>query len=264
MKICFNTDVRRKITEANINYYSKPFTHPKRKMQDHDFIYLLQGEWKIGQNSNIYTLKEDTILILSAGQTHYGVSDSKPHTKTMYFHVTSTPEDSINCNIESSNNTVLSSLTYVQDNNKIKKIFYGIVTAKLSGDERKAGILFDLLLNELSAINENSSSTLIVEKIINLIHQNPEKFFSNTELAKILNVSVKTAETKFKKAYNTTIHQYMLNYKIEQAISYFKIFPEMSLKNIAYNLGFYDEYHFSKQFKKVTGYSPSNYKNNCL
>ena len=264
MTISFNTDIRREITEANINYYNKPFIHPKRKIQDHDFIYLLEGEWKIGQSSEIYTLKKDSVLILSGGQTHYGVSPSNPNTKTMYFHVTSAVDDEINCSVLNSKNVVLDSLNYVGDNNIIKKIFYDIVSTKLSGNEKKSAILFDLLLNELASMNQNSNTSTTVEKIRNLIQQNPEKFFSNAELAKMVNVSVKTAETKFKKAYNTTIHQYMLNYKIEQAISYFKIFPEMSLKNIAYNLGFYDEYHFSKQFKKITGYSPNSYKNNLI
>lgn len=264
MTISFNTDTRRKITEANINFYNKPFIHPKRKMQDHDFIYLLEGEWKIGQCSETYTLKKDTVLILSGGQTHYGVSLSKPNTKTMYFHVTSVADDKFDCSTPNSIYAVLDSYNYVGDNKVIKKIFYDIVSAKISGNEKKSSILFDLLLNELLSIKQNSNNSSTVEKIRNLIQQNPEKFFSNYELAKTVNVSVKTAETKFKKAYNTTIHQYMLNYKIEQAISYFKIFPEMSLKNIAYNLGFYDEYHFSKQFKKITGYSPSSYKENLI
>lgn len=233
-------------------------------MQEHDFIYLLEGEWKIGQNSETYTLKKDSVLILSAGQTHCGVSLSKPNTKTMYFHVTSAPDDQFGGTKDTSTNTFLDCLSNVADNNIIKKIFYGIVTAKLSGNDKKSVILFDLLLYELASINQNSNISTTVEKIRNLIQQNPEKIFSNAELAKMVNVSVKTAETKFKKIYNTTIHQYMLNYKIEQAISYFKIFPEMSLKNIAYNLGFYDEYHFSKQFKKITGYSPSSYKDNLI
>jgi len=66
---------------------------------------------------------------------------------------------------------------------------------------------------------------------------------------------------KFKALFGITIHQYMLNHKIELAISYFKNFPEMPIKEISYNLGFYDEYHFSKQFKKIIGVSPSEYKN---
>ncbi len=264
MKISFNTDVRRQITEANINYYNKPFIHPKRRMKEHDFIYLLQGEWKIGQNSETYTLKKDTLLILSAKQTHYGISPSKADTKTMYFHVTSADDDVFNNLTTSNNNAVIESLNYVGDNNIIKKIFYDIVTAKLSGNEKKSAILFDLLLNEIISIKQNSNNSSMVEKIKNIIQQNPEKFFSNFELAQMVNVSVKTAETKFKKIYNQTIHQYILNYKIEQAISYFKVFPEMTIKNISYNLGFYDEYHFSKQFKKATGYSPSTYKDKFI
>lgn len=37
-------------------------------------------------------------------------------------------------------------------------------------------------------------------------------------------------------------------------------FFEMSMKEIAYNLGFYDEYHFSRQFKKIMRISPTEYK----
>ena len=73
-------------------------------------------------------------------------------------------------------------------------------------------------------------------------------------------ISVKTAENKFKLMLGITIHQYMLKFKIEEAIAYFKNYPAMSVKEISYNLGFYDEYHFSKQFKKVTKLSPSEYK----
>ena len=76
----------------------------------------------------------------------------------------------------------------------------------------------------------------------------------------MLGVSVKTAENKFKAQFGVTIHRYILSFKVEQAISYLKNFPEMQIKEIAYNLGFYDEYHFSKQFKNLTGLSPTEYR----
>ena len=75
------------IIDANINFYTAPFVHPKRNMREHDFIYLLGGEWSLGQNGTTYELKEDSLLILFAGNTHYGVTPCKADTKTMYFHV---------------------------------------------------------------------------------------------------------------------------------------------------------------------------------
>ena len=120
-------------------------------------------------------------------------------------------------------------------------------------------IYFNLLLCELSENNLYTTDCSVATKIKNTIHSNPEKFFSNAELAKMNNVSVKTAENKFKAMFGITIHQYILNFKIEEAISYFERFPEISIKEVAHNLGFYDEYHFSKQFKKIKGASPFAY-----
>jgi AraC-like DNA-binding protein len=239
------------VTEANINYYGAPFVHPRRMMKEHDFIYLIDGEWKIGQNDEEFTLTPDTVLILSANNVHYGVSPCAAGTKTMYFHVE---------NIKKGEEKVLlESFIDAKGNPLIKKLFSEIVHHKLEGNGRKADLYFELLLSEL---NENNvlNGVDVTVKIKNIIHLNPEKFFSNQYLASMAGVSVKTAEYKFKSEYGKTIHQYMLEFKIKEAISYFVTFPEISIKEIAYNLGFYDEYHFSKQFKKITGVSPAEYR----
>lgn len=254
MKISFNADARHKVTEANINYYATPFVHPERVMNEHDFIYVLEGEWKIGQNSETFELKKDSLLILSARERHYGISPCRKDTRTMYFHLSFEKGDGaddggIDCLIDGAANS------------NIKKLFREIVEAKLSGNERRASVIFDLLMCELAELGTEAHNTRVGDRIKNIIHQNPEKFLSNEELAGRLGVSVKTAETKFKALFGITIHQYILKFKTEQAIALFRNFPDMQIKEIAYNLGFYDEYHFSKQFKRVTGYSPTVYKN---
>lgn len=257
MKNVFTESTRHKISEANINFYAVPFVHPERTMGEHDFIYMLGGEWIIGQDGKSYPLKKDSLLILRANRRHYGVSPCLAGTKTMYFHVSCEKGD--HCT-ENDVSEAVDTLIDASVNSNIKKYFYETVNAKLSGNGKKANILFDLLLNELHTVKNRNETYEIGEHIKNIIHKNPERFLSNKQIAEKLNVSVKTAETKFKNLFGITIHQYMLNYKIEQAVSYFKNFPEMPIKEIAYNLGFYDEYHFSKQFKKITGISPSVYK----
>lgn len=262
MRNIFQTDIRHKIVEANINFYSAPFTHPERSMSEHDFIYLLEGEWKFGQNDEEFTLKKDMVLILTAGNRHFGLSPCLENTKTMYFHASCERGDDFLKDGEAipEKSILVDTLIDASGNKNIKQAFLNVVKSKLSGNDFKAGIYFDLLLCELSENNLSLSENELEAKIIDIIHSNPEKFFSNAELAKMVNVSVKTAENKFKAKYKKTIHKYVLDFKIQEAISYFNNFPQLGIKEIAYNLGFYDEYHFSKQFKKITGVSPSVYK----
>lgn len=258
MNNVFSTQCIHTVTDANINFYTAPLIHPKRNMREHDFIYLLHGEWELGQNGQTYPLKEDSLLILFAGNTHYGVTPCQAGTKTMYFHVSCEDGDIFGdpCASPSCIETHIDASL----NKNVKKLFADVVNAKLSGEQRRANLCFELLLCELASQKMCFGEIETAHKIQNMIHSYPERFFSNAELARIASVSVKAAETKFKAAFGKTIHQYILDFKIKEAVSYFDRFEEISVKEVAYNLGFCDEYHFSKQFSKHMGISPGNYK----
>jgi AraC-like DNA-binding protein len=251
----FEAPLTHSVTMANINYYSVPFTHPTRRMCEHDFIYMLDGEWTMQQNGREYTQRKDTVLILAAGNLHGGVTPCTAGAKTMYFHVQRLPGDEAESGAEGLPTYVDASL-----NPNIKALFSRVVDLKLAGEQRRADLFFELLLTELSrAVSESAESDVAVH-IRNAIHRYPERFFTNRELADSANVSVKTAETKFKAAFGVTIHKYITDFKIRKAVWYLDTADKISVKNVAYNLGFYDEYHFSNVFKQVMGVSPLAYR----
>ena len=251
----FESPITHSVTMANINYYSVPFLHPTRRMCEHDFIYMLDGEWTMQQNGKEYSQKKDTILILAAGNLHGGVTPCTAGAKTMYFHVQCLPGDKAESEANGLPTYIDASL-----NPNIKALFSRVVDLKLSGEQQRADLFFELLLTELSRTVSESAESDVAVHIRNIIYRYPERFFTNRELAASANVSVKTAETKFKAAFGVTIHKYITDFKIKKAVWYLDTADKISVKTIAYNLGFYDEYHFSNTFKNVMGVSPLAYK----
>ena len=45
MEYAFELSAQRRIVEANYNTYVNPILHPNRVMKQHDFLYILEGEW---------------------------------------------------------------------------------------------------------------------------------------------------------------------------------------------------------------------------
>lgn len=58
---------------------------------------------------------------------------------------------------------------------------------------------------------------------------------------------------------NTTIEQYFILQKTEK-VKEWLVYDELTLNEIAYKLGYSSVAHLSAQFKKVTGFTPSQFK----
>lgn len=77
--------------------------------------------------------------------------------------------------------------------------------------------------------------------------------------AKLLGMNYETFRKKFKKYYGSPPKQYIIHHTMETARNLLK--EELSpIHEIASRLGYCDEFHFSKQFAKVVGCSPSVYR----
>lgn len=83
---------------------------------------------------------------------------------------------------------------------------------------------------------------------------------SVSEIAEKLYMNPETLRKRFRKANGCSISQYRTLLRVEMAKN--GLFSGKSLKEIAAELGYCDEYALSHQFKKVEGVSPSQFKKN--
>ncbi len=252
MEHFFDISQNHTITAADISYYKTPLLHPNRTISEHDFIYMLEGAWKIGQEDEEFDITAGDVLILEAGCPHYGIDPCSAGTVAMYFHVEGLASDK-----ESENAIRLCSLVRVKSNPLVKHCFEKIIFSKRHGEKLQASVYFNAILCELKSCIKNDNN--IADQIRQFITF-ADGIPSNENIAKEFNISLKTAEQTFKKAFGKTIHQYILETKMETAKQYLTDFPNMRLYEIATALGFYDEFHFSKQFKRITGTSPKEFK----
>ena len=104
----------------------------------------------------------------------------------------------------------------------------------------------------------NSVGT-IAEEMKRYIDTNSEIDLSLDALVRRIHCSKAYAIRSFKKRYNITPYNYILNRKIELA-KYLLINTNISIVDVAEQLAMCDSHYFSKCFKKHTGISPSEFR----
>ncbi len=102
----------------------------------------------------------------------------------------------------------------------------------------------------------------IKAEIIKLIHYDKEieghvnisEYLSGT-----LGYDYSYLSNLFSSVEGTTIEKYVINQRIER-VKELLVYDEMTLKEIAYQMGYSSVQHLSNQFKKINGLSPSHFR----
>ena len=130
-------------------------------------------------------------------------------------------------------------------------------------DSQKEVLLKNLQDLGFDLIDDKKSKT--VEKIKNLIvdlvhHKNNElKINLSDYLAENLNQDYNSLSNLFSEIENTTIEKYFISQKIEK-VKELLVYNELSLSEIADILNYSNVAHLSNQFKKITGFTPTHFK----
>lgn len=120
-------------------------------------------------------------------------------------------------------------------------------------------------LGELGFELIDDSKSKLIEKIkllvIQLIHHSDGQKDQNYSeyIASKLNKEYNYLSHLFSEVEGTTIEKYIINQKIER-VKELLVYNELTLSEIAYSLGYSSVAHLSGQFRKVTGLTPSYFK----
>lgn len=130
-------------------------------------------------------------------------------------------------------------------------------------DNVKTDLVLNLQTLGFDFIDDKKSK--IIEKIKNLIvdlvQNKNNQIDTNLSdyLAQQLAQDYRTLSNLFSEVEGVTIEKYFINQKIEK-VKELLMYDEMTLNEISYFLNYSSVAHLSNQFKKVTGFSPSYFK----
>ena len=100
----------------------------------------------------------------------------------------------------------------------------------------------------------------MVQKMLEFIHQNYCNDISVQNLADLCNINQNYASQLFSQEVGDTFSTYLTNLRINRSIQLLKT-TDLSVAQIASTVGYRDYFYFAKVFKKITGITPTVYRN---
>ncbi|MFV8377153.1 helix-turn-helix domain-containing protein [Flavobacterium sp. LB3R33] len=124
---------------------------------------------------------------------------------------------------------------------------------------------FEIKLQSLGFELLEDKTTILIEKIkcliIDLVHHQNNELKTNLShyLSEQLGQDYSTLSNLFSEVQGATIEHYFIAQKIEK-VKELLMYKELTLSEIAIRLNYSDVAHLSNQFKKITGVTPTHFK----
>lgn len=132
----------------------------------------------------------------------------------------------------------------------------------LTNDETSQTTIHGLLLNLIATtagVKTESFNPKWVGLVTDILNDRWNENISLDELAKLIGVHPVTISKLFPKYFQCTLGEYIRKIRIDKATILIRN-SQLSLTDIGYQCGFFDQSHFIRVFKLTTGFLPNRYK----
>lgn len=238
------------ITYFSHNKFATQNRIERHEIKFNELTFLLSGEMTYYVN--------DTKCFVSSGDIIYIPSDSIRQRE-----IGNTTNDYISINFHSEKQLELDTVLKGCINNEVRLLlnYFESAYALPSTDrDTKLQLILEALIIQIKDNLCESYTSPVSAEIISFISSHYTEKITLDDISKIMFYSSAYCENEFKKTTGKTIINYLIDVRINAAKNLLSE-SSMSCARIATAVGFDDSNYFSRIFKKRTGYSPLQFRN---
>lgn len=258
----------------------RPFIHADRILDFNVFIYIVSGYMKIWENDKEYVVGEKNAFFLKKGLHHFGKSEIPQGTKWYYIHFydgqdveNSRPMNDYGAlalsgefSAEDYNQYIqLPKLLKVNNSQQIERKLNSLCQLFKSTDDFRIAFLsygamevfFDLYIQERNRIKADKAD-IITRKIISFLENNISKKVSSADISSHIGMNYNYICSLFRQKTGMSIQSYHTKIRMNEAAGLLRG-SCLNVSEVSDRMGFSDPLYFSHVFRKVTGYSPTEY-----
>lgn len=253
----------------------------EERYHSHDYLemaFMMSGNGKYHINDVVYDVKEGDLLIFNPGVRHQALIDEGSQVPTTEFFIGCSdiqlkglPKNFLP--LKDGGNILHTTGELRQ---KLFKICSSMEVEKEMGGHGRyymmKAYLMQLLVYVIRSQQPKSVETssgysfesvnkkYVVEQIVNYFEEHYSEKISLDRIAENMYLSTFYISKIFKSETGDAPIRHLINIRLERAKEILEDSPRLSIKEVAARVGYEDVYHFSKQFKKHYGVSPSQIK----
>ena len=262
-------------------YKDNPNTRPSWHYHPElELVYIAKGSGKIhiGRHLSYYT--DGVLLLIGPNLPHLGFVDRMTLNEEeiiAQFRVDFLGEDFFSSpEMYKIQQLIVRSASGIRFDDTLLPYFGNKLKELLEMNQFNKLIYFLKMLEEMSEINEyellNAESHFLIsnqqdndrmDQIFKFVRNNFDGEISLDQIANEVSLTVPAFCRYFKKSTSKTFTEYVNEFRIVHAT---KLLAEgqLSLTEVFMECGFNSQSHFIKQFKKITGQTPSQYRNGLI
>lgn len=268
---------------------SSPYVHYRRKPEEYILYYIYDGEMYLTEGDTAYVLTKGDILLLDPKRVHYGRKTSTCHYLYLHFRWDDLKEESIqadhllhfrkslreqNSLFDAANaggdRLILPKYRKVpkRSDGKIRFLLEQMQSQFHIGMEYRQEMTAALclqffieyarILNDQYSENTTKNMDQTISNIITYIYRYYPDEITSRDISRRMHGNYNYINRKFKEYTGRTIMNFLNEYRVYRSRELLAT-GLYTHKQIAAEVGFCNEFYFSRVFKKVIGISPSVY-----